>query len=1047
VRPLRASAARRFGTVYSVPTCVSCGHPNPADARFCNRCGTPLTAAASTPEQLKTITVLFADVTGSTELGERLDPETLRRVLERYFELAQRVITRHGGTVEKFIGDAVMAVFGVPVSHEDDALRAVRAAADLRAQLPDLNAELNRDYDATLELRTGVNTGKAVTAADEWLAVGDAVNVAARLQQVAAPSEILLGPQTVYLVRQAVTLEPLEPVELKGKSDPVQVHRLVNVLIDKGSPPRRQDTPMIGRVHQLRMLEDAYANVVRERTCSLFTLLGVAGVGKSRLAAEFLSGQDATIVHGRCLSYGEGITYWPVAAVVRQLLASPGRDPLAAGDDQARALRALLGEPDQVSTAAEIAWAVRKLLEQSAADGPLIVVLDDLHWGEPTFLDLVEHVADLSRGVPILLLCMGRPEFLERRPGWGGGKLNTATLLLEALNSDEADELIGQLLPGALRDPGLRARVLEAAAGNPLFLEEIAAIVASSDGVVSIPPTIHALLAARLDQLAPAERRVLERAAVEGNSFHRGAVEALGRDDTPVAATLVTLVRKDLVRPASSLLAGQEAFRFRHVLIRDAAYDGVPKSARAELHERFAGWLDEQPTGLAERDEVVGYHLEQAYRYRRELGPVDPAASAVAAAAARRLRSAGKRAFERGDSGAAVSLLERANGLSPDDASISDELGVFWALFEAARMTDAASKAAAAAVRAAAAGDRIGQLRAELARLYVLAHLDPEGRHAQLDQLVERIRPVFEQAEDHAALASLEIAQWSLEHLRCRFGAAADAAARAIEHADAAGEHYLSSWFWINLASARAYGPAPVTEVLDWLDELEATLQPRPTFPDYFRSRLLPLIGQFDAARAAYSADIERSSERGDRLGLAVASDWMIAMEAGTFEVAERGARRGCKLLEEMGERAMWSTKACEVAQALYCLGRYAESETWARQAADAGASDDAITQLMSRQILAKLAARLGQFDRARALAAESVALCEQMQAPLSQGGACLDAAEALWLAGNDADAGVLAERAASFFRGKGATSPEQRALGLARAIATGRPPEAVAPS
>jgi class 3 adenylate cyclase len=1019
-----------------VPTCASCGHSNPADARFCNRCGAPLTAA-SPPEQLKTITVLFADVTGSTELGERLDPEAVRRVLERYFELARRVITSHGGTVEKFIGDAVMAVFGVPVSHEDDALRAVRAAADLRAQLPQLNAELARDYDATLELRTAVNTGEAVTAADEWLAVGDAVNVAARLQQAAAPGEILLGPQTASLVREAVRLEPLEPIALKGKSAPVHVHRLVEVLIDKGSPPRRQDTPMIGRAHQLRMLEDAYANVVRERTCSLFTLLGVAGVGKSRLAAEFLSGRAATIVSGRCPSYGEGITYWPIVAVVKQLLASRGRDDApASGDDEARALGALLGEPGQVSTSAEIAWAVRKLLEQSAVDRPLIVVLDDLHWGEPTFLDLVEHVAELSRGVPILLLCMARPELLERRPGWGGGKLNTATVLLEPLNADEADELIDQLLPGALRDPALRARVLEAAAGNPLFLEEITAVVASSDGVVSIPPTIHALLAARLDQLAPAERRVLERAAVEGNSFHRGAVEALGRDETPVSATLVTLVRQDLVRPASSLLPGQEAFRFRHVLIRDAAYDGLPKSARADLHERFARWLDERPAELAGRDEVIGYHLEQAYSYRRELSPADPAAGALAAAAASRLRSAGNRALERGDPGAAVNLLERASGLSPGDSSLSDELGIFWALFQAGRMTDAASRAGAAAARAAEAGDRIGQLRAELARLHVLVHLDPEGRHDQLDQLVQRIRPVFERAGDRAALASLEIAQGDLEHFRCRFGATAEAAARAIEHADAAGEHYLASWTWINLAAGRVYGPAPVAEVLDWLDELEATPQLGPSFAAFWRARLLPLVGRFEEARAAYRADVERMTERGDRLGLAIASDWVIAMEAGTFDVAERAARRSCKLLEEMSERSMWSTKACEVAQALYCQARYAEAENWARRAADAGAREDALTQLMSRQILAKLAARLGQSGRARALAAESVAMCDRMQAPVSQGEACLDAAEALWLVGDGASASALAERAASFFRAKGATSPEHRALRLARDIA-----------
>jgi class 3 adenylate cyclase len=445
-----------------VLTCATCGHRNPPDARFCNRCASPLTAAAP-PEQLKTITVLFADVTGSTELGERLDPEALRRVMERYFEFAQRVITRHGGTVEKFIGDAVMAVFGVPVIHEDDALRAIRAAADLRAELPGLNAELRRDHDAALQLRTGVNTGEAVTAIDDWLAVGDAVNVAARLEQAAAPGEILLGPETVDLVRDAARLEALEPMALKGKSGPVAVHRLVEVLIKAGSPRKLLETPMVGRAHQLRMVEDAYANVVRERTCSLFTLLGVAGVGKSRLSAEFTAGLDATVVRGRCLSYGEGISYWPVAEVVRQLLASPGLgEALTSSAEQARAIRALLGESAPAGTSAEIAWAVRKLLERAAAPRPLVVVFDDIHWGEPTFLDLVEQVADLGRGAPVLLLCLARPELLDRRPAWGGGKLNATTVLLEPLNSDEAGELIERLLPAAaVTDSALRTRAQE----------------------------------------------------------------------------------------------------------------------------------------------------------------------------------------------------------------------------------------------------------------------------------------------------------------------------------------------------------------------------------------------------------------------------------------------------------------------------------------------------------------------------------------------------------------------------------------------------------
>jgi class 3 adenylate cyclase len=537
-----------------VQTCPPCGHANPADARFCNRCAAPL---APTPEQLKTITVLFADVTGSTELGERLDPEALRRVMERYFELAQRVVTGHGGTVEKFIGDAVMAVFGVPTLHEDDALRAVRAAAGLRAELPALNSELKRDFDATLELRTGVNTGEAVTATDDWLAVGDAVNVAARLEQAAAPGEILLGSQTVALARDAVLVEALRPLALKGKADPVPAYRLLEVRPHAGSPRRRLDTPMVGRAHQLRMLEDAFANVVREQACSLFTMLGVAGVGKSRLSAEFVGGLPATVVRGHCLSCGDGITYWPVIQVVKQLVAAAdlegeplaggqdeplagGQDePLAGGRDEERAVRALLDESAPAGSAGEIAWAVRKLFERSAARKPLVVILDDVHWGEPTFLDLVEHVADFSRGAPIMLLCLARPELLERRPAWGGGKLNATTVLLEPLNNAEAEELIAWLLPASsvtdpslpaspMSDPALRARAVEVSAGNPLFLEEIAASLASSEGNFQVPLTIQTLLAARLDQLDPFERRVLECGSVEGNSFHRSAVEALG---------------------------------------------------------------------------------------------------------------------------------------------------------------------------------------------------------------------------------------------------------------------------------------------------------------------------------------------------------------------------------------------------------------------------------------------------------------------------------------------------------------------------------------
>ena len=349
------------------------------------------------------------------------------------------------------------------------------------------------------------------------------------------------------------------------------------------------------------------------------TVVGDAGVGKSRLVAEALAAVEARVVRGRCLPYGEGITYWPVVEVVKQLEVLPS-DPVAAA-----AIRSLLGESDVGTSGDEIAWAFRKLLEEQA---PLVVVFDDIQWGEETFLDLVESTALLSAGAPLLLLCMARPELVERRPGWPG------TLRLEPLPAEQADALIGDAVSGELRE-----RIARAAGGNPLFISEMLAM-AAGNGEVEVPPTLKALLAARLDQLDEAERKVLERGSVEGEIFHRGAVQALAPEETQVTTRLAALVRRQLVRPDRAQLAGDDGYRFRHLLIRDAAYDALPKAVRADLHARFADWLDEHGQALVERDEIVGYHLEQAARYQAELGQPDPALAERAAAATRRRRQA-----------------------------------------------------------------------------------------------------------------------------------------------------------------------------------------------------------------------------------------------------------------------------------------------------------------------------------------------------------------------------------------------------------------------
>ena len=461
-------------------TCTSCGAENRDEARYCDACGGAL-AFEPVREQRKVVTVLFCDVTGSTALGESLDPEAMRSLMARYFDVARIAIERHGGTLEKFIGDAVMAVFGVPAVREDDALRAVRAAQELRDAVE-------------IDVRIGVNTGEVVTGSGDSLVTGDAVNIAARLEQAAAPGEVLLGARTYALVRDAVDVELLPPLAAKGKVEPLTAYRLVAVTTDV-VVPRRATAEMVGRDRELRRLRDAFAQSVDDRSCQLFTVLGSAGVGKSRLADEFLAGLDARVVRGRCPSYGDGITYWPVVEIVKQL------DRLPADDAAANAMRSLLGESDAPTSADQIAWAFRKLLEDAARARPLVCVLDDIHWAEEGLLDLVEHVADLSRDAPLLLLAMARQELLDRRPGWGGGKWNATTVLLEPLNGPQTEELLSAL--GGVDDE-LRAGISTAAEGNPLYIEEMLALVrGSGTTTVTVPPTIQALLAARIDQLDP----------------------------------------------------------------------------------------------------------------------------------------------------------------------------------------------------------------------------------------------------------------------------------------------------------------------------------------------------------------------------------------------------------------------------------------------------------------------------------------------------------------------------------------------------------------
>jgi class 3 adenylate cyclase len=979
-----------MGLVSVLMVCASCGHQNSDTARFCEACGAVL--GGESGERRKVVTVLFCDVAGSTALGESADPEALRALLARYFERMSGIVELHGGSVEKFIGDAVMAVFGVPVAHEDDALRACRAAAEMRDAFAGLG----------IEGRIGVSTGEVVTGTQERLATGDAVNVAARLEQAAQPGEVLIEGPTLALVRDAVEVDPVEPFELKGKSQPVPAFRLVRV---RDVTERRHEASFVGRERELALLQETCERVRAEQRCELVSVVGEAGVGKSRLVAEALEPIEATVVRGRCLPYGEGITYWPVVEVLKQLDLVP-EDEVAAV-----LIRSLLRETETATSAEEIAWAFRKTLEQAAAEGPLVVVFDDIQWGDEPFRDLIEHIALLSTGRPILLICMARPELTERRPTW------PVTLRLEPLRAEAVDELI----PDRLSDE-LRERIARAAGGNPLFVEEMLAMAGEGDGDVVVPPTLRALLAARLDQLEPPERSVLERGSIEGEIFHRGAVQALLPDEGQVTPRLAALVRKELIRPDRPLYAEDDGFRFRHLLIRDAAYDALPKATRAELHARFASWLEQHGTELVELDELLGYHREQACSYRAELDL--PRDDDLATTARRSLTAGGRRAARRQDYGAAVNLLERAAALlSASEVDLALETELSDVLFWSGRLDEGLRRADALAARASDAGDRVGELLGRLQRAVLLGNVEPEN----LASLVEEALPVFERAGDDLALYIGYSALAELSNLRGRLDASLRAYERAFTHAERAG--YEPSSMLGTLAWCRFSGPTPVSELLAWLDEIEPRAG-RNQFLRAYRGWSLARLGRFEEARAMIAEARTDQLERGGGILLANLTTFEsvgIELLAGDPAAAAEFAAEGLRLHEESGQQAFLAAASAIMARVAYALDQLEDAETWAARAAELSRIDDRWTEALWRQVRGKVLARRGEHAEAQRLAHEAVTMVADSDLLDPQGDAYADLGEVLILAGRAEDAVAALEQAYERYERKGNIVSAQR--------------------
>ncbi|MGI8607387.1 MAG: ATP-binding protein, partial [Gaiellaceae bacterium] len=822
---------------------------------------------------------------------------------------------------------------------------------------------------------------------------------------------------------------------------------------------RRLEAPLVGRANELRLLHDAFARVAREQSCHLFTLLGPAGVGKSRLVEEFLGDLvgRATVVRGRCLSYGDGITFWPVAEVVREAACLTGEE--SAEEARSRIAAFLADDDDAVLVAARVSelvgladagageesfWAVRKLLEALARDRPLVVVLDDVNWGEPTFLDLVEHIAEWSRGAPILLVCLARPELLDERPAWAGGKLNPTSMLLEPLNDEEFDLLVSaQLGPGKLEND-VRARIMRVAEGNPLFVEETVALLlgeglltrdnggwvaASGLEEVPIPPTIQALLAARIDRLPPAERAILERASVEGQVFHAGALR--GRPEEPAGSGLLVraLVRKELVRPERSTLPGEEAFRFRHILIRDAAYESIPKETRAMLHEQFADWLvDVTGARSLEYEEIVAYHLESSYRLRAQLGPVGERGRALADAAAERLVASAKRAVSRDDMPAAGTLYKRAVDLAPEGpARVELLIALARTLVELGDLDVAEAKLSEAVREAEAAGDSRLVLRARVELQFLRLKTDPTGTTEEACRVAEASLPVFEEFGDDAGLATAWDLLGQVHLMACRYELRAEALARALEHARRAGDEREDA-ILIGLGTAPYWGPTPVDECTERCEELLAEIGGRkPNVEAALLGTLAGLgamRGSFDEARGLYARQQAMHEDLGRPYSLAAATIMAgrIEMLAGEPAAAEAELRRGYAILESMGELGVLSTLAAYLADAVYAQGRFDEAEQLTHVSEEAATSDDIASHVWWRVTRARVLARRERQEEAERLGSEALALAEGTDDLFMRGRALTDLAEVRRLGGAADGSMPLLEEALRLFEGKGDT-------------------------
>jgi DNA-binding SARP family transcriptional activator len=912
-------------------------------------------------ESRRTVTALCCSVVDSTRLATTRDPEAYRRLMSSFYDAATGAIEAHGGSVETFIGDAVMAFFGIPELHEDDALRAVRAALDVR------DASRRIACEEPLRVRIGVDTGEVVTSSqrDQPTATGAALNVAAQLENHAAADEIVLSAKTHGLVRDAVRAAPFD------LESGLQVYRLEE-LIRNGSNGRRLDIPLVGRTRELRRLRAAYESAKKEQSCGVVTVVGEAGIGKTRLAREFatFARQEARVLVGRCVSYGAGATYLPLAEVVRQVVPEPSVAAIAsllAGVEQAeqvaQRVAEVIGVADGPAAPGESFWAIRKLFEALARKQPLVVAFDDLHWGESTLLDLVEYLGDWAEA-PILILCLARAELLESRPAWGGPTSTGFLVQLEPLAESEIEGLLQELAGGPVA-PEVQQRVVERAGGNPLFAEQLLALAAEAPDVSfdETPATVEALIGNRLDRLEQRELDVLRRASVIGRLFSRVDLEELGPVDE---AALRSVERRALIHA----LDADARFRFHHVLVRDVAYRGIAKADRAALHERFADGLDRR--GGA--DEIIGYHFEQAHALSVAIAHDDRYIQRLAAAAGNRLGNAGSRAWRRrGDVAATINLLERATTLMAADDPRRSEL--LCTLATATWLAE--GDWAAAQYRAAidAACDRRSELYARIDYAYFNVFNDPDRSVEELLNLTAEAIPLFEQLPDNMYAARAWLHRAAVQGaILGRYGASLEAAEAAIEHVRRAGQQSASAV--TSNAVALMFGPTPARE---GIRRCEALLRDATGGGEagllLFSAALYAMQGEFEEARSRVQTGADRFTELGWTMRATTDVAPVIAeidLLAGEPLRAAETLRASCERLNGTGRaHDKWhlSTQSAQLAYLLSDYGSIDESERWLGVAERCAARVDVSAQTWRRIAAARITAARGDADRAEALA------------------------------------------------------------------------------